>query len=218
MLFDLRGKRRRAVQVTYLGLAMLMGGGLVFFGIGGSVSGGLLDAFKGGGGGSSGNGVLKKQIDRERRRAATGNETVLKGLVRDYYQLAASQTNSGSSSFPESAKGDLRNAGIYWRRYLKAAKKPDPSLAAVALHIFDENGLNQPKDAEAAVQIAAEKSGDPSTYLALVKYAALAGDKRTADLAAIKAVDLAPKSQRKQVKLFAEQYKKGGGQLPPAGG
>ena len=45
MLFDLRGRRRRAVQGTYLMLALLMGGGLVLFGIGGSVSGGLLDAF-----------------------------------------------------------------------------------------------------------------------------------------------------------------------------
>ena len=54
MLFDLRGRRRRAVQVTYLMLALLMGGGLVLFGIGGSVSGGLIDAFKGTGGGSSG--------------------------------------------------------------------------------------------------------------------------------------------------------------------
>src|ERR671914_530323 len=45
MLFDLRGRRRRAVQATYLILALLMGGGLVFFGIGGDVSGGLFDAF-----------------------------------------------------------------------------------------------------------------------------------------------------------------------------
>ena len=34
MLFDLRGRRRRAVQGTYLMLAVLMGGGLVLFGVG----------------------------------------------------------------------------------------------------------------------------------------------------------------------------------------
>ena len=34
MLFDLRGRgRRRTVQVIYLSLAILMGGGLVLFGI-----------------------------------------------------------------------------------------------------------------------------------------------------------------------------------------
>ena len=46
MLFDLRGRgRRRTVQVIYLSLALLMGGGLVLFGIGSDQSGGLVDAF-----------------------------------------------------------------------------------------------------------------------------------------------------------------------------
>src|SRR5436305_1999714 len=113
MLFDLRGKRRRAVQVTYAGLAVLMGSGLVFFGIGGSVSGGLLDAFKGGGGGSSGNKLIEQRIDREKKLAATGNEAALKGLVRDYYELATAQTSSTSTGFPPSAKDELTNAGLY---------------------------------------------------------------------------------------------------------
>ena len=53
MLFDLRGRgRRRTVQTIYLTLAVLMGGGLVLFGIGGSVSGGLFDAVGLTGGGS----------------------------------------------------------------------------------------------------------------------------------------------------------------------
>ena len=35
MLFDLRGRgRRRTVQAIYLGLAILLGGGLIFFGVG----------------------------------------------------------------------------------------------------------------------------------------------------------------------------------------
>jgi len=38
MLFDLHGRRRRVVQATYLALAVLMGGGLVLFGVGGDVS------------------------------------------------------------------------------------------------------------------------------------------------------------------------------------
>ena len=61
MLFDLRGRgRRRTVQVIYLSLAILMGGGLVLFGIGGATSGGLFDAFSGNsGGGNSGNAALE---------------------------------------------------------------------------------------------------------------------------------------------------------------
>jgi hypothetical protein len=41
----------------------------------------------------------------------------------------------------------------------------------------------------------------------VVQFAALAGDERTADLATRKAVDLAPKNQRKQVKQQAEALK-----------
>ena len=55
MLFDLRGRgRRRAVKVIYLGLALLLGGGLVLFGIGGDAHGGLGDAFKDNSGSAAG--------------------------------------------------------------------------------------------------------------------------------------------------------------------
>jgi hypothetical protein len=217
MLFDLRGKRRRAVQVTYLSLALLMGGGLIFFGIGGSVSGGLLDAFKGGGGGG-GNGAIKKRIDRDQKRAAAGSEAALKELVRDYYQLATSQTSASDTSFPKSAQGDLQNAARYWQRYLSSTKNPDPSLARVAFQVYSVGALSKPKEAEAAIQLVAQASNDPSDYLQLVQYAALAGDTRTANLATIKAVDLAPKDQRKQVKLQADQLKKAATQTQTHGG
>src|SRR5215472_17049348 len=51
MLFDLRSRgRRRTVQAVYLMLAILLGGGLVLFGVGaGNGLGGLLNAFNGGG-------------------------------------------------------------------------------------------------------------------------------------------------------------------------
>src|ERR671926_99017 len=100
MLFDLRGRRRRAVQGTYLLLALLMGGGLVLFGVGGDVSGGLLDAFKGGGG-SSGDSVLQGRIDKQEKRlqAHPKNEAILQNLVRDYY-TQATQTRQSGASFP----------------------------------------------------------------------------------------------------------------------
>ena len=99
MLFDLRGRRRRVVQVTYLMLALLMGGGLVLFGVGGSVSGGLLDAFKGGGGGTSADSALQDRVDKQEDRLATNpqNAALLQNLVRDYYALATSQRDSGTS-------------------------------------------------------------------------------------------------------------------------
>jgi hypothetical protein len=210
MLFDLQGKRRRVVQATYLMLAVLMGGGLVLFGIGGDVSGGLFDAFSERNGGSGGSDLVEKRVERNEKKVAAapqGSEAARKALVRDYYQLAVAQTGQ-SSAFPDDAKDELRKAAAHWKAYIGSEPaKPDASLANVALQIFDPLALNKPKDAQAAAQLIAETRDDPTAYLNLVQYAALAGDTRTANLAAQKAVDLAPKAERKDVKAQAEQLK-----------
>src|SRR5215210_5654059 len=117
MLFDLRGRRRRAVQATYLILAVLMGGGLVLFGVGSDVSGGLADIFKGGDSGDSGvGGAIEKRIERnEKRLTADPNDTaVLKELVRDNYSAAAAQTPPGATGFPKESRDELRAADRYW--------------------------------------------------------------------------------------------------------
>jgi translation initiation factor 2B subunit (eIF-2B alpha/beta/delta family) len=218
MLFDLRGRRRRAVQVTYLMLALLMGGGLVLFGIGGDVSGGLVDAFKGGGGQST-DSALTDRIEREEERLAKTpqNEALLQNLVRDYYQLATSQRDSGTVGFPAEAKDELRKSGEYWQRYSEAVEEPDADTAVIALQVYDVGGLNRPKEAQKAAAIIAQQSNDVAAYLRLVQYAARAGDTRTADLAAKKAVDLAPKADRKLVKKQAEALKKASQAQQPGG-
>src|SRR5688572_17162837 len=218
MLFDLRGRRRRAVQVTYLMLALLMGGGLMLFGIGGDVSGGLLDAFKSGGG-SSGDSALEDRIDKqeERLQASPRNEVVLQNLIRDYYSLATSRRESGTTGFPEDARDDLRQAGSYWQRYVAVADEPSPDTAGYALQVYDVAALNRPKEAQRAASILAEAQNDAPSYLRLVSYAARAGDMRTADLATQKAVELAPKAQRKLIKQQAEALKKAPQAQQPSG-
>jgi hypothetical protein len=218
MLFDLRGRRRRAVQGTYLMLALLMGGGLVLFGIGGSVSGGLLDAFKGGGGPSA-DSAFQDQIDKreERLQANPQNQVILASLVRDYYSLATSQRPEGSSAFPADAKDDLRKAGSYWQRYSGLAENPSPAVAGYAVRIYDVSGLNRPKEAQQAQAIVAKNANDAPSYLLLVSYAARAGDTRTADLAGQKAVDLAPKDQKKLIKKQIEALKKASQGQQPSG-
>jgi hypothetical protein len=219
MLFDLRGRRRRAVQVTYLMLAVLMGGGLVLFGVGSDVSGGLADIFKGGGGPSV-DSTLTNRVKREEERLAKSpqNEAVLQNLIRDYYQLATSQRDSQTTGFPPDAKDELRKAGEYWQRYTQAVDgEPNPDTARFALQLYDVSALNRPKEAQRAAAIIAQDSNDVAAYLRLVLYAARAGDTRTADLAAKKAVDLAPKAERKQVKQQAEALKKSSQQQQPGG-
>jgi hypothetical protein len=215
MLFDLRGRRRRMVQVVYLMLALLLGGGLVLFGIGGEVSGGLLNAFEGGGG-QSGDEVTEDRIDRqeERLRASPRNEQILQNLVRDYYSLATQQRDSGTVGFPEDARDELRQAGQYWQRYVGAADEPSVDTAQYALQVYDQAALDRPKEAQRAASIIAEQQNDVVSYLNLVSIATRAGDKRTADLAAQKAVDLAPKAQRKQVRRQAEALRKPPQQQP----
>jgi hypothetical protein len=219
MLFDLRGHRRRAVQVIYLLLAILMGGGLVLFGIGGSVSGGLLDAFKdGGGGGGNGNEAIEKRVDRLEKRVAANpaNTAALQELVRDYYGLATTQQESSTTKFPDEAKDELRKAASAYQRYVsKARDKPSSATATYALRVYDVGALNRPKEAQKAASIIAEAENDSSSYLQLVAYASLARDTRTADLATQKAVDLAPKDQKKAVEQQAEQLKKSAQQQPP---
>lgn len=211
MLFDLQGKRRRVVQVTYLGLAVLMGGGLVFFGVGGNVSGGLLDAFKGGGGGGgNGNSLVQKRVDKneERLKRNPRSEALRKALVRDYFQLATAQVTDTQTSYPKDAKDELRKASANWKAYLALQpKKPDTSLARVMLQVYDPMALNKPKDALEAAQLIAAHDESSNAYLALVQYASLAGDTRLAGLAGQKAVDLAPKGQRKQVRSQVKQLK-----------
>ena len=219
MLFDLRGRRRRVVQATYLMLALLMGGGLVLFGVGGSVSGGLLDAFKGGGGGSSADSALQDRVDKEEDRLAANpqNAAVLQNLVRDYYQLATGQRDTGTVGFPDDAKDELRKAdrtgSATWRQRGRA-KRGRRELRAPALR---PDRPEQAQGAAKAGSILAKDSNDTASYLRLVSYAALAGDTRTADLAAKKAEDLAPKSQRKLVKQQAEAIKKQAKQQQPSG-
>ena len=225
MLFDLQGKRRRVVQGTYLMLAILMGGGLVLFGIGSDVSGGLADIFgSGNGSGSTDNSAIERRIDRNEELVKKNQrvEAARKALARDYYQLATIQVGA-DGTFDDDAKADLRKSAANWEAYLALEpKKVDSSLAGLALQVYDPAALNRPKQAQEAARIIAEERNSSAAYIALVQYATLAGDKRVADLAGKKAVDLAPKGQEKlaaqQVKEAKKATAQQGAAAQPSGG
>jgi hypothetical protein len=132
---------------------------------------------------------------------------VLQNLVRDYYSLATTQRESGTVGFPADARDELRQAGSYWERYADVAEKPNPDTAGYALQVYDQAALDQPKKAQRAAAIIAEDANDSISYLRLVSVAARAGDTRTANLAAQKAIDLAPKGQKKAIEKQAEALK-----------
>src|SRR5215208_4915506 len=110
MLFDLQGKRRRLVQATYLILAVLMGGGLVLFGIGsGEISGGLFDALTGRDSNSGGNEVVKKRIETNEKahKVNPKNTTALSNLIRAHYQLATDDADAQTGQFGTDGKKEL---------------------------------------------------------------------------------------------------------------
>ena len=214
MLFDLKGKRRRTVQGVYLTLAVLMGAGLVLFGIGSSVNGGLFDAFNGGNGSNQADKTIQKQIDAANKTLAVNpkNAAALAQLTRGHYQLATTNSDANTGQFDKKALPELQATTAAWKRYEGAVKKPDASLASLAVQAYDGLGtLTKSQSAWAgaadATEVLAAAKPNANTYVTLVQYATLAGQTRKADLAGKKAIQLAPKGQEKDAKAAVAQAK-----------
>jgi hypothetical protein len=213
MLFDLRGRgRRRTVQAIYLSLAILMGGGLVLFGIGSANSGGLFDALSGNSGSQSATAEIDKRIDRA--IAAT------KARPRDpapWAQLAALRIQRAGideigtdGRYTADGLRRLRLASQAWERHLALdPKHPSVRTARFMVQAYEATALNQLNKAVTAKQIvtAAEKPPSSNLYAQLAELAYRANDVRTAGLAADKAVSLAPKDQRKPLRAALDALK-----------
>jgi hypothetical protein len=210
MLFDLKGKRRRTVQATYVALAFLMVIGLVGAGVGSGVSGGVFDLFSGGSGKSTANKTVENRIKaaQAKLRLNPRDPVALATIVRSHYELASVDTNQRTGKFGPDGKKELALAATAWQRYVSAnPKKPDASLAAVMLNAFGANGLNRPANAAAVAEIIATTRSDAQSYIRLTACATLAKQARKATLAAQKAVALTPKGQVKAVKQYIQQAK-----------
>jgi hypothetical protein len=231
MLFDLKGKRRRAVQGTYLTLAVLMGAGLVLFGIGSSTNGGLGDLFNGGGGSNKGNSVVQKKIDAAEKQLKVNprNAAALGDVVRGHYQLASANADPNTGVFAKDAQSDLQQAASAWQRYLNTnPKKVDIGLGRVMVQAYSGLAQAAAKDqptaqrywagATSATELIAASQQTPANYIALVQFATLAGQTSKADLAAKKAVAISPKKQRKSVQQQVAAAKAAGSSQASAGG
>src|SRR5947209_1836254 len=144
MLFDLRARgRRRTVQVVYLGLAVLMGGGLVLFGVGaGNGNGGLLNAFSGG---SSSQKTVVSQGEKTALRQTQLNPNDPNGwsaLLQARWtsaQQEGAQTTTGVT-YTAQGKHELAGAAQAWQRYVVLIKHPDPTLAILAARAYQAMG------------------------------------------------------------------------------
>jgi hypothetical protein len=209
MLFDLRGRgRRRTVQVIYLGLALLMGGGLVLFGIGGGTNGGLFDAINGsgGGGGTSVDTLFKQRLDAldKRVQANPSDAAALAALAKLHFENAGTGENFNQSqqAYTDRGLGELRAASSSWQRYLALdPKKPDIDAATEMTTAYGPTGLKQyDKAVQALEMVMADRKESAANYAQLAILAAGAKQTRKSELAETKAIALAPKDQRKQLK------------------
>ena len=212
MLFDLRGRgRRRTVQVIYLGLAILMGGGLVLFGIGSSSSGGLFDAFSNNkGSGSNALEAVDKRIDAQltRTRANPKNADAFAQLAILRFQRAGVDGLAQDGSYTEDGKRRLGLAADAWEKHL-ALEPKQPNLRAANLMVQAYQGLDELTKAVRAKQIvtAAEKNPTSNQFQQLAALAFQAGDNRVGDLAATRALDLAEPSERKALRTALQTFK-----------
>jgi hypothetical protein len=206
MLFDLRSRgRRRTVQVVYLGLALLMGGGLVLFGVGaGNGLGGLLNAFTGQGSGNAQSTAISQQEKAALRqtRQNPSNPAGWAALVNARWISAtsnASNYNSATATFTAAGKKELAATTTAWQRYLQLTKKPDPNLAILAARAYAQQGLYSGSARAWEIQTLANPSS-PKGYECLAATAYAAKQTREGDLALGKALSLVPKLSRKALK------------------
>jgi len=212
MLFDLRSRgRRRTVQGVYLGLALLMGGGLVLFGVGaGNGFGGILNAFTGNG--SSG---AQKQVVSAQEQAALkqtqqdpSNPAGWAALVQARWTTAtqAPDFNTNTGAFTASGNKELTTATQAWEKYLTLTKSPDQNLAVLAARAYTALG-NYAGAASAWEILANAAPTNAKAFECLAATAYAAKQTRKGDLAAAKAVSLVPKAQQLATKQTLQQAK-----------
>jgi hypothetical protein len=202
MLFDLRGRgRRRTVQVIYLSLALLMGGGLVLFGIGSSQSGGLFDAISGNSGSTSATSGIDKRIKAAVRatKARPKDPAPWALLAELRFQRAGINEITAAGQYTDSGLARLRLASQAWQRHLALdPKKPNVKAARFMVQAYGTGALNEPPNAVRAQEVITDAARPPNSnlYAQLAALAYSAKDTRTGDLAAARAVGLAPAKNR----------------------
>jgi hypothetical protein len=206
MLFDLRGRgRRRTVQVIYLSLAILMGGGLILFGIGGATSGGLVDAITGNNSTKTDTSVYQKKIKQLETTLKTQpkNQTALAELTRAQVQQASiAGYDQTTGTYNRSGIDGLQTASQTWDRYLALEPKhPDGGVASLMVSAYSPGALNDPEQAARALDVVIDARGGSAglySQLAILQYAA--GNIRRSVIAEKQAVKRTPPARRKLLK------------------
>jgi hypothetical protein len=203
MLFDLRARgRRRTVQVVYLGLAVLIGGGLILFGVGtGSGGGGLLGAFTGSGSNQQSQVVSQQEkvALRETRQSPNSPASWAALLSARWENASAVDFNSTTNTYTAAGRKELAAATQAWQRYLALAKTPDSDTAILAARAYAALG-EYPGEAGAWEAVTQSTPNEIKGFECLAVSAYAAKQTRKGDLAMAKALSLTPKASRTSLK------------------
>jgi tetratricopeptide (TPR) repeat protein len=228
MLFDLRGKRKRVVQVVYAALAILFAVSFVGFGIGSDAAGGIFDALGLGGGDDSPETQFDSQIeDAEEQLAANPkDEQALADLAALNGQAGQSQLETDEQGFPvlnEEASGFFEEAIDRWEEYLELdPKRPDGGVASQMITIYTLvlQSSSDPAEIEELLpsavrtaEISAEELPSANAYATLAQLAYFNGDQKTADAAAERAIEETPESNRQQTEKLMADFERQGEQF-----
>lgn len=213
MLFDLRSRgRRRTVQAVYLFLAVLIGGGLVLFGVGaGNGLGGLLNGLTGGGS-TAGQQSAISQAEKNAIKATTrdpNNAAAWANLIQARWSTARSSNayvNPTTGQFTAAGNKELTALGQDYQRYKPLVKQPDANVSILAARAYQYLG-NYSAAATTWSDITTANPTEATAFECLAANAYAANQTRTGDLASAKAISLVPKVQRTLLKSNIDKAK-----------
>lgn len=210
MLFDLRAPgRKRAIQVVYVVLAVVLVGGTILFGVGTGLPG-----IFGGNNSTGSNETLSDQNkDRlealDKRVKANPKDAAAWGSIASVrFAVGIEKIPQESTNATPEAKAEFAKAARAWDTYLKLDPDPvDLNVANRMATAFQPENLNRPAqwaDAQGIVAQAAEAKAEqdntevePQTYIALLEAQYAAKRERLAKNTEAKLREITPKSQTK---------------------
>lgn len=139
MLFDLRGRRKRVIQVIYVLLAVIMAASLIVIGLPGGIN-----PFAGSG--TVNLDAAEANLERAenlqtRLETEPNNENVVKELIRARFSagqsLYSTDSDTGQPQITDEAVEQLELAAEAWTRYLRMSNnQPDPEVAQLMANVL----------------------------------------------------------------------------------
>jgi tetratricopeptide (TPR) repeat protein len=201
MLFDTSSPgRRRAVQITFGFLAVLMSAGLILFGIGSSSSqGGLVDGLNGGG-----TNVVKdaKKLEKKSLNQLVANPkdvTAADNLAKARFTLVQNEAyDTKTGKLKDGGDTLLTNADNAWSKYIALAPvKPDASTASNYILFYETTGKYD-KAARALEAVLVTRKPSAGLLAQLAQYYYYSSNPDKGDQAATRAEALAESPKRKK--------------------